>query len=75
VPTDPSSAYSTVPDTSSDQRPIYSYEHKKIITDWSAFDFFRRINLGFAVGTIKDYEIDLNTNIGTFNLWITSIVL
>lgn len=69
IPTDPSSVYSIVPLGQSDTRPVIRLKHNKWIDDYSAFDLLVRINTDFGLGYLNSYEIDLNTGIGTFDLW------
>jgi hypothetical protein len=74
VPTDPSSSYSTIPKSASDTRPIYSIKHKRIIDDYSAFDLFTRITTGYGNGYINSYDLELNTNIATFDIWMPTLL-
>ena len=76
VPTNSSSSYTTIPDGSSGHLPVYSLKHDKWIDDYSAFDLFSRINLsGLGYGFLNSYEIDLNSGIGTFDIWYEDVTI
>ncbi len=75
VTPDPSDAYISDEPDNWNTRPIYSLKHDKWIDDYSAFDLFSKITINGSsnIGYLNNYEIDLNSGIGTFDIWFNSI--
>ena len=77
IPTDPADAFTAVASSSLVARPIYSIKHQKWIDEYANFTVFNRIyldgNTGNNTGYLNSYEIDLNTGIGTFDIWLNTL--